>query len=562
MTITDKTREHVIKFQLLALFTHEIRENSFDRIHRLYDAAHITNRMLVEQFHRNTAPMSDFHKAIYTDISYILIDKIVSNEDVKSLFQELYSKVFPKATKYASTVASKLPNGNAAAFSAYQDAVRHYVPSPSLSNLNKPEFSFFVYSLYIDDAIWNSGILPQNIIELDQQGWLARQSSNSDYIINDQKFVFTDTDEPIFQSKMYEKFLERQRNELASYLGVPEKSLSKTIKQQMAFDIRKEDLSFLVGYDIPGFANLSTIHVMQDNHGSATWLQTVTSPRSIRSGSLGFQPDVGQIIRSYYRGRVESVFLEKNQKGQEFLKSTLSRECKGQTVREDYLGICFLYNVNIVYKMFQVILEKYYADFSWEQIVHKNLLTRSNLLIEDLERVIRNKELAINSLNRENQMLNQEILKKEGTEGYAHLQEEQRLNKLLEQKEQEIEELKNRARIQDEYIELLKNADAEAEGEDIDLSLLQNKRYLFVGYSEEINPTLKKVFPNSIFLTNDSTSLNDIQVDAVVLLIRYMSHAMYYRIRSRAQFQDIPLVYCNGRSLNSIYSAMNVLVAP
>ena len=227
----------------------------------------------------------------------------------------------------------------------------------------------------------------------------------------------------------------------------------------------------------------------------------------------------------------------------------------------DYQAVCYLYNIDIVYQMFREMQERYYADFSWEQVTHKNELTRNIEVIEDLQRVIRDKESAIASLSRENEILNSGIRKQDDSSAVSHLQELQKLSKTIEQKDDEISRLTERLALQEEFIEMLNSPGGDdAEEEQINVSELQAKRYLFVGFADEALPELRKVFPNSVFLNTDNTIISNVRVDAVVCLIRYMSHGMLYKIRSETKLKNTPIIYCKGRSLNSVYSDMRILL--
>lgn len=118
--------------------------------------------------------------------------------------------------------------------------------------------------------------------------------------------------------------------------------------------------------------------------------------------------------------------------------------------------------------------------------------------------------------------------------------------------------LNKKLAMQEEFIDMLNTPveDARDSVDQKDISVLQAKRYLFVGFADEALPDLRKVFPNSVFMNTENIVISNINVDAVVYLIRYMSHGMLYKIRSEAKLADTPFVYCNGRSLNSVYSDM------
>ena len=89
------------------------------------------------------------------------------------------------------------------------------------------------------------------------------------------------------------------------------------------------------------------------------------------------------------------------------------------------------------------------------------------------------------------------------------------------------------------------------------MAIIRTKRYLFVGYPEAL-AELRREFPTSIFMTSEtSTRLRDIQVDAVVVLTRYIKHRTYYKIRSEKNLDGVPLIYCNkSASLDNVYAAI------
>lgn len=240
----------------------------------------------------------------------------------------------------------------------------------------------------------------------------------------------------------------------------------------------------------------------------------------------------------------------------EFPKTMFLRNCLTDNPEEDYQAICYLYNVDIVYQMYRKMQEKYYSDFSWEQVTHKNVLTRNEAVINDLRNLVKNKDNKIVSLQRELQAINDKLSIEQDKELIKQIKEESKLNSVIEEKEAEIETLKKRLQLQNEFIEMLNSPIVEEPvSQDVDIAKLQGKRYLFVVY-ENVFPELNKSFPDSVFMYNDRVAISNIQVDAIVMLVRYMSHSMLFKVKSTNQLQDIPIVYCCGTGVNSIYKDM------
>ena len=108
----------------------------------------------------------------------------------------------------------------------------------------------------------------------------------------------------------------------------------------------------------------------------------------------------------------------------------------------------------------------------------------------------------------------------------------------------------------EEYTQLLLNKDDPDVTREIDVTLLQQKRYLFVGHANEALPELRRTFPNSIFMESEGATINNIQVDGIVMLIKYMSHAMFYKVNVSGLTKEIPIVRCNTKNINTIYNKM------
>ena len=89
-----------------------------------------------------------------------------------------------------------------------------------------------------------------------------------------------------------------------------------------------------------------------------------------------------------------------------------------------------------------------------------------------------------------------------------------------------------------------------------DLDFLQSKRYLFAGHISEVITELKYKFPNSIFMESETMNLSGIEVDAVILLIKWMSHSMFYKIKSNGKMSKTKIIICNTKNIETILQKM------
>lgn len=153
----DERRKSALSIQLLKLFMQEINEGRFVEIHKLYETAHITNMMLLEQLNRHTAPVTDFYNSIYADISYLIISEIMRNPEVEELFVNLYTARYPGALKQYNSISSLKSKQNMQ--EAYRKAVARYIPRKDPALINKPEFILFCYLTYGDDKAISLGVI-------------------------------------------------------------------------------------------------------------------------------------------------------------------------------------------------------------------------------------------------------------------------------------------------------------------------------------------------------------------------------------------------------------------
>lgn len=548
-----------MRYQLLIVLLENIKADQLGELQKLYDAAQITNAQLLQQLRQHRAPLTDIPHAVFADIAYILVDEIIEKADLDELFCALFDIRYPKSRTLFNKVLNAVAKNDATASNVLKDSVGYFVLGKDYRATADPGFRYFLYLIYKTTSIMELGVVTDQLIMQDADGWRTRQVSTAAEKINDSSFYFTDTQERIFGSKMYEKYVERVKARLVEYLGVNEKKLSQHFYNAMDFGVWKDDLSFLANPGIPGICNLATVHVIEHAYSSATWMQTITSPRDIRKGSLGYKPEIMSIIQSYCRAQVESVYSTKVKNGEEFYKSTLIRECMSSSPEIDYQAICYLYNIEIVNKMFHLVLERYYSNFSWEQFTHKSLLDRNNLIIDELRESVRLKDQKIIALQDELQEYESGLLRNNDSAVVETVRNNQKLHNLLDEKDKEIEELKNRIKSQDGFIDLLNSPEEAEDSQDVcNVTMLQSKKYLFVGFADEALPDLRRLFANSLFMNYEAFSTVNIEVDAVVLLIRFMSHGMLYKIKSRAKFDSTPIIICKGRRLNSVLHDMSV----
>lgn len=118
--------------------------------------------------------------------------------------------------------------------------------------------------------------------------------------------------------------------------------------------------------------------------------------------------------------------------------------------------------------------------------------------------------------------------------------------------------MRQRLKYQENFINELSKGEEyfESNEEEFDISKLQEKKFLFVGRIDEAIPELKHAFPNSIFMNSETTDISNVKVDAIVMLIKWMSHSMFYKVKSANIIKEVPCILCNSKNTKLIYAKM------
>ena len=554
--------------KLLAFFQQEILADRLDGLQKLYDAAHITNDMIVRKLHENAPSIVDFNQAIYIDIARVIIDEMGNNPELWDVFDMIYKPRFPEMYEKVRTADEIVEDDYDKAMSILSSIIWTILPGHIIKNgadsdptgmsiISKTD-KYTIFSLLTTrcENLYKYGFPDEPALREAYINWVEREAGKSELYHNDSRIVFTDTEEPIFQSSMFLKFIERQKRALAEYLDIPVETLADYFYEQLKYDVRKEDFTYLTQTGEAGVANQATLHVVQMNYGTSQWVQTITTSRAIRKGSLGYRPDFDKLVEAYYRAR---VFVVYSHSANYFVKSTLSRECKASNPKDDYISLLYLYNVDVIYQMFKTVLEQNYQTFSWENVTHVNLRTRNQMMIAELRELLSTKDRTIDQLSAKLE-LNKGVNYSEQKKAFYELEHQRNeLFEAIEEKDEIIEKQRQKIRILEEYIEELSKTESETV-DYVDIKKLQLKRYLFVGYTDTDYLELRKKFPNSIFMTKETDSLSGIKVDAVVMLIKRMSHSMYYKVRSTNNLKQLPEICCNTLNIDSVYKSMAKLL--
>ena len=547
-TLTMKKNSR--KYYILTILYGELREHRYGEFYQLCEAANITNDELVRKLHTRRNLGLPFREMIYYDMMMVLIDRVMEDSALEELFSQLFKPRFPKATELYSDVC--------AYYVKYKKTTLPDAICDRKDALNKNEDNFFQYLLGRDDTpftIERSASDYNNQMKYMDFLFYMTEDEALDKVLNVIKFK--NSDESVYPSRQYDRLIKLRKEKLAEYLQVDENQLASTIHAIM--DIDKTETGAALRRGIGGLIEQVGKRTITSQNGSWGWHDELIAPTSIIKSSPEYKPDVEKIIDNYYKSVMISDILPEVDKNNiekvyesKYTKIEIARGSFCGSIENDYQAILYMYEMSRIYKMFAVMMEQYYRDFSWEKITGKNFEQRYQMIVNDYKNVVSTKDAQIASLARENESLSIKQIGDKDEIAKKYEAQVKKLNKDVEDREHEILRLKGQIAAQNEFIELLNKPEEQEIEFEPDIEALQTKRYLFVGAADEALPELRRKFPNSKFAISETTNISAVEVDAVVFLIRWMSHSMFYKIKSITKLAELPWVYCNTKSFNQI----------
>ena len=361
----------------------------------------------------------------------------------------------------------------------------------------------------------------------------------------------------VLQSKFFDRYFAKRRCELADYLQIEESKLAEYIHNEMKSHSKNGEMQTRSG--IVGQIEIFTRDIIANQNGGTSWYNAMTTTNNDKwyGESVLYVPDVDGLIRNYFKSYVAIRYIELvMEKKQGFNKITLSKECTPESYAIVYQTILCMYEMDVLYKMFALMQKQYYKDFSWEKITNQDIATRYDDIISDLEQTITDKENRIKSLMLKNSTLSLQITADNSKQTAPLVAENNKLLKVIEDKDSEIADLKRRLEYQELFISELNKPEVEEINNIYDLELLQSKRYLFVGHISDALPDLKYKFPNSIFMESETANISNIEVDVVVMLIKWMSHSMFYKVKATGALTDKKIIMCNTKNMDTVLQKM------
>lgn len=557
MRLKEEQRKIGIKYNVMQLLSIDIRNKRYSELQKIYESLNLrSNDKLVNKMGEERTISLFFTHTIYMDILFTIADYIDSRVEIVELVDLLYAKRCPRIkkmfveweTQYASLGA--INSGKKFEMTYTENYYLHFLfyrsevftePDKVLKGFDFEQDRYMLnYSFYMTDKNTFDNALIFCTDEYEVQDYLSGGDR--------------DEKEYVLRSKFFDRYLAKRRGELADYLQIEEEQLFEYIHSEMRSHSKNGEMPIRSG--IVGQIELFTKDIIADQNGGVSWYNAMTTTDNDKwyGESIIYVPDVDRLIRNYFKSYVTTRYVETvMEKKHGFTKLTLARECIPENYAMVYQTILCMYEMDVLYKMFAIMQKQYYMDFSWEKITNQDLATRYEDIIFNLEQTIADKDNKIKNLLQKNSMLSIQITADNSKQTAPLVAENNKLLKVIENKNSEIADLKRRLEYQEQFIAELNKQEDEGENNSYDIEMLQGKRFLFVGHIGDVLPELKHKFPNSVFMESETNNLSGIDVDAVVMLIKWMSHSMFYKVKSTGALSHTKIIMCNTKNIDTIF---------
>lgn len=549
MNTTEK-RKQCIRYGMLATLNASIANEEYDCLQQLHEMTSISNAKLMQRFCESRTITQSPKNTLFTDLAYLIFKEAERNSDIVDVFSAVYGKRY-------SDLRDKIEKAE----QMYLEGKVYDKLIPRTAEKYQSARGFFtIFLLLRSPVIDDISIYGFTIDQIHYAMECQLEKINNPFLDEHYKF---DNDEPIFTSVAFQNYLKERRKELTDAART---HLELVVNNPADLGHRLEDILKSPSTDFKGFESRTAEGIvtgcardlLYERTHSAIWYDQVTvNNPNWTLFTLRYTPNMDSLIAMYYRNVVKNECARYKSIHHKRLPSNhLDGSRVSGSALIDLMSVIYMYNLDVYCKLFTTSMEDYYRNFSWEKIGKKDFEQRHKKLLSVLEKQLADSAKQITKLKEQNNLLRKQANNRIGFDAIPFEQTIDKLHATIEERDSEIRALREQLTSRERYIELLTMADEPTNDTVIDVDVLRYKRYLFVGRVSEIAPQLYKDFPNSLFMENESFALQNIKVDGIVMLIKGMSHAMFYKVNATSSLDDVPVVRCNTRNIDTIYQAM------
>ena len=512
-----------------AVMQGDLRNRTVERIHILHVMADPDYKKLYRNRKETLRPVwGSLDTQIYYDIIDVIRQELVESNELRQRFMEIYRPVYPKADRMIEKLEKvEMEDEFLSIINGPDEGLCHYVV------FRLGEIPFFD-----DITLWMTPI--------------DKDTKKKDIYFEVKKFYsqaqFDNTDESILRSPAFKTFKKKNIQKIAEIMECDENEVPQMITD-LLIDGLDEDRRSICNGTPEMSARIERKLIMASHQGSGSLFLAMHDKNPAWFKTYRYQPDVNQIIDDYYIAKALKAYYA-SEEG-DFSKLSLTRGCITDDPERDVEEILMLCNMDIIYKMYDLLMDLYYEDFSWDKHVGKKdreLLTAN---LKSLEKKLDSYQLQMKRMAEEQDSLRIGKIQNNDEAIRAYELENKKLREKIEELEKKTSQQKEIIDTQVDLIEALQQP-IEEDDEEVDKERLQTHRFLFVGYLDTYLTELKALFPNSVFMTNVNKDISGIQVDYIVFVTKYLSHSMYYKVKSSNLYTEYPSINCNATSVGGV----------
>lgn len=545
--------------RIVATLAHSILKASYNEadgreaLKKIFLASYLTPQDVLTQARKIQLRTGIMKTAIYEDIAYALYYEMRDNKDSR-----VVAAVYERAQQMLEN------HGKLKEFRTWVRAVKEGNDLPYGAGFDAVYSITYLILLY--EKVPMGPILYRSMMNqyeyLIQNYPVESTETNMGFVNN----YLLDDGTPIIESKAYQRYAEDARQKLAEYLSqrypsetVTPENLAQVIANNVHCGVHWDEVIqdvIVDKIDNRDDAVLSAITWVgvskyQLSHDMLVNIMGDASKGNIHA--TNYHPEVEPLIDLAIQSYIRPYFQLSQQK--KLTRIVLRKEIAPrvtENIEAFYNNIVNLYYVDCLFKVLEECRDEYYYNFPWFYDIEKEDAPEKAPTLTLLPKAKPDMPDSRAELNAQYERERKRVVEI----GRRHAHELAEKDRIIDARVEEIAALKQQIQIQQEFLDLSNAEEEPAIAETIDISSLYGKRFLFVGQMLESYSELKKTFPNSVFMDSETTNIKGLKVDGVVLLIRNMSHSMYYKVMQNSQLTELPRVYCNSRNINNVYQAM------
>lgn len=541
--LTQSEKRLGLSYMLGLLLVEEVKMNRYELINVLFEHLDDNRKKLINTMLNHTGIFSSFEDMLYFDIINVIFKDSKSNDSLTSIMYEYYKKIYPEV------------------YRAFERSEQCYdkkgeIDATFFKLINNGSDSYFVRSLFGYFLLfWSEIIDDVSIYDINYE--LLCESA--DFIITNSKNTeiqsiskcFFLSGEPIFSSVQWKRYLDVKRSELTTFLQ------SMFLEDLISIDNVYEVLTNKIidiknNREIFLEIGINTIWIQlffYENGVDDEWIANILKKAEV-------ELDIERLSSKYYQYEIiNKINKFERETNSRIPKNFLRRDCNTD-IKNDLSNIIQLCLLDLFGIFSKDLIIYCYNHFSLATSEDNFLFNQYRKKMYELKKQNEVYVQEISALSKKISDITRKQFDNHSKNDLYYERIISDLQKKVEAKDMEVHTLKEKISRDKEYIELLLLPDEDCNNADVEISVLQSKKYLFVGYIKEALPKLYRIFPNSIFVENDTCSLKNIQVDGIIMFPKIMSHSMYYKVCSLQFLQNIPIIYCNSRNYQAIFNNM------